>query len=657
LKIVGTPNPVGVNSSLNYVLTVTNSGPSAATGLMLTNFLPAGVTFQSASASQGSWTNLGGLVVCNLGTLPSASSATLTISVQVGGIGVITNVVTVSRAEPDFALANNTATAVTAIVLSVVTVDDAAVVEGNSGTVPMNFTARLAPASGQTVTVNYATADDTATSGNDYVGRSGTIFFAPGQTNQTVTISLMGDPLNEAVESFFLNLSSPTNAALGRSQAAGQILNDDSVPVLLIYDAVVTEGNAGTTNALFTVELTAPSTETVSVYYEVYSGTALPSIDFVVASGPLIFPPGTTTQTIAVPVRGDRNLENTEIFGIGLYSIQNAVFANSSATGFIVNDDGLPGQLHHFDWSPINPTQYLGEPIMATVTARDYWNNTASNFTGPASLSAFEISSETSGTMLGAAVHSYLDTASDYTLGYAFTPSVDLLVTHVRHYFGDKVSIWTDDGNLIASQVVTSVSGTWNETELSSPVTLSAGVRYRLGVYVINGNRYWRDNAPSAFAHGTIDGDCYGYGDACPLYEGYYRSWFVDLRYVVQTLQPVAISPVATTGFVNGQWTGLLTALQTGNSVFLRADDGFGLFGNSDPFAVSGVRLGITPSGNNVLLHWPAVAEGFVLESTPDLTASNSWTTATNIPATVGGLNVVTNPISTGHYFFRLRNP
>jgi uncharacterized repeat protein (TIGR01451 family) len=657
LKIVGTPNPVGVNASLNYVLTVTNSGPSAATGLVLTNFLPAGVTFQSASASQGSWTNLDGLVVCNLGTLPSASLATLTISIQVGGIGAITNVATVSRAEPDFALANNTATVVTAIVPSVVTVDDAAVVEGNSGTVPMNFTLRLAPASGQTVTVNYATADDTATLGNDYVGKSGTIFFAPGQTNQTVTISVMGDPLNEADESFFLNLSSPTNAALGRSQAVGQILNDDPVPALLIYDAVVAEGNAGITNALFLAFLTAPSGQTVSASYYTAAGTAHSPADFIYTNGTLVFPPGTTARSIVVPVRGDAVNENTETFFVYISTLENATLGNSSATGFIVNDDGFPGQVHHFAWEQIASPQFLGEPMLVALTARDYFDNTATNFTDPVSLTAYAVTAETNGAILDSPLHSDSYNSGNYTLGYAFTPAADLLVTHVRHYFGNKVSIWTDDGGLLASQVVASSPGTWSETPLASSVTLFAGVRYRVGVCVNDGYRYWSYDGPSVFNYGTIDQGYYSYGDGFPQYYDSARWWFVDLRYTIQTLQPVAITPNVTTGFVGGQWAGPISVLQPGSKLMLRADDAQGHTGNSGPFAVSGVRLGIMPSGNNVLLHWPAAAEGYVLESAPDLAVSNAWTTATNIPATVGGLNVVTNPISPGPLFFRLRNP
>src|SRR5205085_2117498 len=77
--------------------------------------------------------------------------------------------------------------------------------------------------------------------------------------------------------------------------------------------------------------------------------------------------------------------------------------------------------------------------------------------------------------------------------------------THVRHYFGTKVSIWTDAGVLLASQNVTSAPGIWRETPLGSPVLLAAGQRYRIGVYTAGGGRYGRFDQSSTFADGTID--------------------------------------------------------------------------------------------------------------------------------------------------------
>lgn len=657
VSLAASADPVGVGANLTYFISLTNGGPSTATGLMLTNFLPVGVTFVSATASQGSCTNFAGIVVCDLGALPAASSATATVNVLVGGIGSLTNLATITRAEPDFTLANNFATVVTTVMTPMLTVENAAVAEGNTGVAPLVFNVRLSPVSGQSVSVNFATAGGSAIAGNDFTNVTGTLLFGPGQTNQSVTAFVTGDFLNEADETILLTLAEPINATLGLTQSVGYIVNDDPLPALLIYDTIVREGNIGTTNAVFRVSLTATSSHTVSVSYDLYGGTAQSPGDYVATSGTLLFLPGSTTGTITVPVKGDTIVENTETFVAHFYSPQHAMLANFQATGFIENDDGLLGQLHHFSWTGINSPPSPGQPLTATITARDYFSNQVSSFSGSVSLSAYRVSAETSGTILEAPTHSANDQYGSYTFGYSFTPNVDLLVTHVRHYFGSKVSIWTDDGNLLASQSVNSLPGTWKETALSSPVWLFAGIRYRVGVYSPSGSRYLRYDGPSAFNHGTINQGHYTYQDDFPQDYDSARWWFVDLRYVVQTRQPLAVSPTVTPNFVGGQWVGNISVLDSGGAITLRADDNLGHFGLSNPFDLTGVRLGITPLGGTVLLNWPTNAPEFLLESADDLNAPINWKPITNTPAIVGDQNVVTNPAVAERELFRLRKP
>lgn len=100
--------------------------------------------------------------------------------------------------------------------------------EGNSGTTAFNFVVTLSAASTAPVTVRYATADGTATAaGNDYTPAGGTLTFAPGETQKTVTVAVTGDTALESDEGFVVNLSAPTNAALGASHGQGTIKNDD----------------------------------------------------------------------------------------------------------------------------------------------------------------------------------------------------------------------------------------------------------------------------------------------------------------------------------------------------------------------------------------------------------------------------------------------
>ena len=101
------PDPVTVGQTLTYTITVTNNGPDGATGVTMTDILPGGVTYGSATPSQGSCSELSGTVTCNLGSLANGASATITILVTPTAPGTITNTATVTGTENDPNTANN----------------------------------------------------------------------------------------------------------------------------------------------------------------------------------------------------------------------------------------------------------------------------------------------------------------------------------------------------------------------------------------------------------------------------------------------------------------------------------------------------------------------------------------------------------------------
>ena len=127
-----------------------------------------------------------------------------------------------------------------------ISINDASVNEGDSGTTNAAFTVSLSNASSQTITVNYATADNTAIAGSDYINASGTLTFTPGQTSQLLNVGIKGDVLNEENVSFNVNLTAPTNATIGDGHGFGTIVDDDA-PVL------ATEQNSQRAIALDTV--------------------------------------------------------------------------------------------------------------------------------------------------------------------------------------------------------------------------------------------------------------------------------------------------------------------------------------------------------------------------------------------------------------------
>ena len=102
------------------------------------------------------------------------------------------------------------------------TIDDLQITEGNGGTANAVFTVRLSAASGQVVTVDYATADGTATAPADYTTTAGAISFPAGTTTRTITVQVIGDLLDEANETFLVRLSSPATPSWATPRPRGR---------------------------------------------------------------------------------------------------------------------------------------------------------------------------------------------------------------------------------------------------------------------------------------------------------------------------------------------------------------------------------------------------------------------------------------------------
>lgn len=154
-----------------------------------------------------------------------------------------------------------------AAVLPSLTINNVSLAEGNSGGTSYQFTVNLSAASSNTVTVQYTTANGTATAGSDYTATSGTLTFAPGQTQQTLSVTVNGDTTYEPDETFTVNLGNPTNATLGVGQGQGTIRNDDLGPDR--YEANNTAATAtdfGRTNSVSQTGLTLHTAADVDYY-------------------------------------------------------------------------------------------------------------------------------------------------------------------------------------------------------------------------------------------------------------------------------------------------------------------------------------------------------------------------------------------------------
>lgn len=108
-----------------------------------------------------------------------------------------------------------------------ISIADASVTEGDSGTKVVSLLVRLSVKSQQTVTVHYQSQDGTVTAGQDYLGVQGTLTFGPGETAKYIEVTIIGDTGFENDETFHVALADPTNATLDGGPATVTILNDD----------------------------------------------------------------------------------------------------------------------------------------------------------------------------------------------------------------------------------------------------------------------------------------------------------------------------------------------------------------------------------------------------------------------------------------------
>jgi hypothetical protein len=221
-----------------------------------------------------------------------------------------------------------------------ISVRDALVVEGNTGTKQATFVVALSGPASQSVSASYATSNGTATAGSDYIATSGAVTFAVGEVEKSVVVVVNGDTVDEAQETLFLNLSNVQNATVGSNQGTGFIVDDDG-PTISIKSVSVTEGNSGLKAATFTLTLSGPSVEAIAIRAITAPGTATGGTDYNSLNLVVTFPPGTVTRTFDVSIIGDTNLESNETFSVDLSEPFGTTIANGNGVGTILDDDTL----------------------------------------------------------------------------------------------------------------------------------------------------------------------------------------------------------------------------------------------------------------------------------------------------------------------------
>ena len=122
---------------------------------------------------------------------------------------------------------------------------DAQATEGAG--VSLTFTVTLAPAATEAVTVDWATADGTATAGSDYTAGSGTLTFAAGDTSKTVTVAVLDDSTDEISETVTLTLSNASGASIGDGEATGTLADNEGPAPLTVTFTNAPDAHDGST--------------------------------------------------------------------------------------------------------------------------------------------------------------------------------------------------------------------------------------------------------------------------------------------------------------------------------------------------------------------------------------------------------------------------
>jgi uncharacterized repeat protein (TIGR01451 family) len=376
-QIQGAP-PFRTGTRMQFNLALTNRGPSAISNAAVHCQIASNIFFLAATNAQGSISNFTGGVDWIFPSLPVGSNFTCVLVYRADFPGDFTNQFTALSPLVDLNTADNFVAISNHIDPPLLTITDTNGIEAVASTNGMVFKVGLSGRSGQTISVGYLTANISASSGFDYVGTNGTITFAPGATNATITVYTIDNNLNQPNRTFNVLLANPVNAIITNGTATGTIIDDDPPPTISIADVSVVEGDSGTTNAVFKLTMNKQAIYDVTVRCSTATNTASTN-DFIATTATVTFPAALTNATFTVPVLGDTVYEPTETFFVNLSLPSNATIARAQAVGTIIDDDAVPGRLDHFVWDAIPSPRYKSWLFPVTLRAVDYLGNPASN--------------------------------------------------------------------------------------------------------------------------------------------------------------------------------------------------------------------------------------------------------------------------------------
>ena len=236
--------------------------------------------------------------------------------------------------------------------------------ESGGPTVPVEVV--LTRPSSSTISVNYATANDTAVAPSDFVAASGTLTFAPGQTSKTFNVTIVDDAEAEPTQSFNLTLSGA--AVTDPRTATLSILDDDTPPVVRFSQEEFNVGE-GDATAELQVELSYAFRSQITVNVSTANATAQSGQDYTAVSQTLTFAPGETRKTLSVPLLNDALDEFTESFTVQLSNPTVATLGTPRTVTVQISDDDPTPQLTFANAAPTVSETAAGVDLTILLSA------------------------------------------------------------------------------------------------------------------------------------------------------------------------------------------------------------------------------------------------------------------------------------------------
>lgn len=410
LGMTAQPSPIIAGNNLTYTISVTNNGPSSATNVSTTFILPSSALFVSASSSQGSFAQSGGLITFNLGPINPAGKATMTVVALPMAPGTIFATATVTSEQPDFVPANNSATVLAQVNPPTADLSVAMASAPNPGLVarPLTYTVSVAnngpsPASDITVTnalpVNSTFQSATGSMGSFVVAGNIVFWRVPGLAvggNATATLTIVPTaegsfPAIASVggaqfDPILGNNTATVNTVIGPASDMAIGVADFPNPVVagsnLTFAVVITNLGPSTASGIIVNDLLSPGMNVLS---------AAPSQGFVtVSNSVLVWTVGTLSNsakaalTFVVGTTTNGTLRTTATV-IAAQSDPNP--ANNSATTstvvaapFIAIAPAAATLI--YESGPVNGAVDPGETVTVLLRLRDIGNIGTRNLVG-----------------------------------------------------------------------------------------------------------------------------------------------------------------------------------------------------------------------------------------------------------------------------------